>query len=54
MSRDFVYQANRATVVFGAGKRRKAGEWVGKLGKIAGAGAFHTASGTRCGGLSAP
>lgn len=33
MSRDFVYQANRATVVFGAGKRRDAGEWVGKLGK---------------------
>lgn len=33
MSRDFVYQANRATVVFGAGKRHEAGEWVGKLGK---------------------
>ena len=33
MSRDFVYQSNPATVVFGAGKRVEAGEWVQKLGR---------------------
>ncbi|MET3614798.1 maleylacetate reductase [Rhizobium aquaticum] len=33
MSRDFVYQSNPSTVVFGAGKRAEAGEWVRKLGR---------------------
>lgn len=33
MSRDFVYQSNPATVIFGAGRRAEAGEWVEKLGR---------------------
>ncbi|MGR6429748.1 maleylacetate reductase [Rhizobium sp. PAMB 3174] len=33
MSRDFVYEVNRATVVFGAGRLSEAAEWVRKLGK---------------------
>lgn len=33
MSREFVYQVNRATVVFGAGRLGETAEWVRKLGK---------------------